>query len=190
MTANGSRGHKHPPSGPLVLDTKDLGRRPGAMQEVRRAAPAPEDLGVDLIKVVPGSQLDLDLRLESVAEGVLVTGTVSADAVGECGRCLDPVNQTVQVQLVELFAYPGSVTEETTDEDEIARLVDDRIDLEPVIRNAIVLALPLTPLCDPDCEGLCSGCGERLADLPEDHTHELIDPRWAALREKFDSTDQ
>ncbi|WP_153504742.1 YceD family protein [Cumulibacter manganitolerans] len=190
MTAKSSRGHKHPPSGPLVLDTNDLGRRPGAMQEVRRAAPAPDDLGVDLIKVPPGSPLDLDLRLESVAEGVLVTGTVTARAEGECGRCLDPVAETVQVQLVELFAYPGSVTDETTDEDEIARLVEDRIDLEPVIRNAIVLALPLTPLCDPDCAGLCAGCGERLDDLPKDHTHEMIDPRWAGLREKFDSPEQ
>ena len=190
MTAHSSRGHKHPPSGPFVLDTLDLGRRPGAMQEVRRVAPAPEGLGVELIKVVPESPLDLDLRLESVAEGVLVTGTVTAQTEGECGRCLDPVAQTVQVQLVELFAYPGSATEETTDEDEIARLVDDRIDLEPVIRDAIVLALPLTPLCDPDCEGLCSGCGERLADLPEDHTHELIDPRWAGLQKKFGTPEQ
>lgn len=190
MTANGSHGHKHPPSGPYVLDTRELGRRPGAMQEVRRTEAAPADLGVDLIKVLPGSPIDLDLRLESVAEGVLVSGTVTAQAEGECGRCLDPVQEQVQVRIVELFAYPGSSTEETTDEDEIARLVDDRADLEPVIRNAIVLALPLTPLCDPDCEGLCAGCGERLADLPEDHSHELIDPRWAALQEKFGKPDQ
>ena len=142
------------------------------------------------MKVDPGADLELDLRLESVAEGVLVSGTVSATAAGECGRCLDPVEQPVQARVVELFAYPGSATEETTDEDEVSRLVDDRIDLEPVVRNAIVLALPLTPLCDPDCMGLCTGCGERLEDLPEDHTHELIDPRWTALQEKFRSPEQ
>lgn len=190
MTANGSHGHKHPPFGPFVIDTRELGRRPGAMQEVRRTEAAPADLGVELIKLAPGSPIDLDLRLESVAEGVLVSGTVTATASGECGRCLDPVEEPVQVHIVELFAYPGSTTDETTDEDEMSRLVDDRADLEPVIRNAIVLALPLTPLCDPDCLGLCAGCGERLEDLPEDHTHEQIDPRWAALQKKFGNPDQ
>lgn len=190
MTENRAAARKHPASGPYVLDTRDLGRRPGAMQEVRRTVPALEDLGVELMKVDPENSIDLDLRLESVAEGVLVSGTVTADAEGECGRCLDPVQQTVQVQIVELFAYPGSATEETTDEDEVSRLVDDRVDLEPVVRNAIVLALPLTPLCRPDCQGLCSGCGERVDDLPEDHSHEQIDPRWAALQEKFRSPEQ
>ena len=160
------------------------------MHEVRRTVPALEDLGVELMKVAPESSIDLDLRLESVAEGVLVSGTVSAHADGECGRCLQPVHQPVQVRIVELFAYPGSATEETTDEDEVSRLIDDRVDLEPVVRNAIVLALPLTPLCRPDCLGLCAGCGERLDDLPEDHSHEQIDPRWAALQEKFRSPEQ
>lgn len=160
------------------------------MQEVRRGVPALEDLGVELMKVDPGSVVELDLRLESVAEGVLVSGTVTATADGECGRCLDPVQQRVQQRIVELFAYPGSATEETTDEDEVSRLVNDRVDLEPVVRNAIVLALPLTPLCRPDCPGLCTGCGEHLDDLPEDHSHELIDPRWAALQEKLRSPEQ
>lgn len=173
-----------------MLDTRELGRRPGAMQEVRREEAAPADLGVDLIKVPEGAPLSLDLRMESVSEGVLVTGYVDAEATGECGRCLDPVALPLHVNLMELFAYPGSATEETTDEDEIARLDSERADLEPAIRNAIVLALPLTPLCDPDCAGLCSGCGERLDDLPEDHAHEQIDPRWAALQEKFGNQDQ
>lgn len=190
MTRSRSSDHKHPPAGPFVLDTRELGRRPGAMREVRREVPAPADLGVDLIKVPEGAPLLLDLRLESVSEGVLVSGYVDATATGECGRCLDPVSLPLHVRLQELFAYPGSSTEETTDEDEIARLDDERADLEPVIRNAIVLDLPLTPLCDPDCAGLCAGCGERLADLPDDHTHEQIDPRWAALQEKFGKPDQ
>jgi len=190
MTANGTNARKHALSGPFVLDTRELGRRPGAMQEVRRTEAAPADFGVDLIKVPPGEPIELDLRVESVSEGVLVSGTVTATAEGECGRCLDPVQQQVQVRIVELFAYPGSATEETTDADEVGRLVDDRADLEPAIRNAIVLALPLTPLCGPDCKGLCAGCGQRLEDLPPDHTHEQIDPRWAGLQEKFGSTDK
>lgn len=190
MTSDRAHARKHPASGPYVLDTRELGRRPGSMYEVRRTVPALEDLGVELIKIDPESTLTLDLRLESVAEGVLVSGTVHAVATGECGRCLDPVQLPVEVRIVELFAYPGSATEETTDEDEVSRLVDDRVDLEPVVRNAIVLALPLTPLCRPDCLGLCAGCGGRLEDLPEDHSHEQIDPRWAALQQKFRSPEQ
>ncbi|MFV0532298.1 MAG: YceD family protein [Cumulibacter sp.] len=190
MTTDRAQARKHPASGPYVLDTRELGRRPGAMLQVNRTAPALDELGVDLMKVDLEAEVDLDLRLESVAEGVLVSGMVSATAHGECGRCLDPVEQVLSERIVELFAYPGSATEETTDEHEVARLIDDRIDLEPVVRNAIVLAVPLTPLCRPDCLGLCADCGERLEDLPDDHHHEMIDPRWAALQEKFGSTEQ
>lgn len=177
-------GRKYPPSGPLVIDIRDLGRQPGAGRDIVTTVPAPADLGLELIKIPQGSPLELDLRVESVAEGVLVTGNVRGTAIAECGRCLTETAELVDVSLTELFAYPGSKTDETTD-DEVNRLVDDRVDLESVIRNEIVTELPLTPLCKPDCQGLCTGCGERLEDLPKDHSHELIDPRWAALREKF-----
>lgn len=183
-------GHKYPPKGPLIIDTRDLGRQPGAMREVRMEVPAPADLGIELIKIPQDAPLTLDLRVESVAEGVLVSGVVSGTATAECGRCLTATTQDVRVSLTELYAYPGSATEETADEDEVSRLVDDRVDLEPLIRNAIVPELPLTPLCKPDCEGLCAGCGERWEDLPDDHAHDVIDPRWAALRDKFGGADE
>jgi uncharacterized protein len=83
--------------------------------------------------------------------------------------------------VVELFAYPDSSTDRTTDEDEVERIEGDLINLEPVVRDAIVLGLPITPLCRPDCAGLCPNCGQRLGDLAPDHTHEMLDPRWAAL---------
>jgi uncharacterized protein len=95
------------------------------------------------------------------------------------------------VDLTELFAYPHRATEETTDEDEIPRLIDDRIDLEPVVRDAVVLALPQVPLCSPDCAGLCPECGVKWAEVGPDHGHEKIDARWAALHERFgDSSDR
>ena len=171
----------HNPRSPYVLDIRELGRRPGSMQVWRRRLPAPDGLGSDVISVPAEALLDLDLRLESVSEGVLVTGTVSAPVQGECGRCLDPVEDTLHVDVCELFAYPDSLTDTTTEEDEVHRALDDLIDLEPVVRDDVVLALPRTPLCSPDCAGLCSECGQRLDDLPADHTHEVIDPRWAAL---------
>jgi len=171
---------------PLVVDTRELGRRPGSMREVHFPAPAPEGLGVALIGVPPGAELDLDLRLESVMEGVLVSGVVTMPLAGECGRCLETVSDTLTVNLQELFAYPESDAGE--DDEEIARMEGDLLDLEPVLRDAVVLALPLTPLCREDCGGLCAECGERLDDLPEDHGHGTPDIRWAALQ-KLSMTD-
>ncbi len=177
------------PRQPLVLDTRELGRRPGSMRRVRQTVKAPQELGIPLASIPVGSELVLDLRLESVMEGVLVTGTVDAVMSGECGRCLDPVSAPLQVEIQELYSYPDSGPygnsrvsgPRSDDDDELPSLVDDLIDLEPVLRDALVLELPMSPLCREDCPGLCPECGEHLAELPEDHSHDAVDPRWAAL---------
>ena len=178
MPENRKPQHRLDPRKPLVLDTRELGRRPGSMRTVRFPAPAPEDLGGELIGVPAGVDVDLDLRLESVMEGVLVSGTATAPLTGECGRCLEPVRDTLTVDLQELFAY----TDGDEQDEDVHRMEGDLLDLEPVLRDAVVLALPLTPLCREDCAGLCAECGERLDDLPGDHTHDAPDPRWAALQ--------
>ena len=149
------------------------------MQKVSRVVAAPADLGTEVIRIPEGSELELDLRLESVLEGVLVSGTVLGRARGECVRCLDDVDREVVADLQELYAYPGR-TPEGEDDDEVRELQNERIDLEPALRDATVLALPYQPLCRDDCPGLCSECGAHLADDP-DHGHEDIDPRWQAL---------
>ena len=169
------------PRRPLVLDTRELGRRPGSIRRVHTSVPAPERLSLELVGVAPGAAVELELRLESVMEGVLVSGTATAALTGECGRCLDPVTSTISVDLQELYAYPDSATGETTADGEVSRLDGNFLDLEPVLRDAVVLGLPLTPLCRPDCAGLCAGCGGRLDELPSGHTHEQTDPRWADL---------
>jgi uncharacterized protein len=151
------------------------------MRTVRRVAPAPADLGLELIGVPEGADLTLDLRMESVSEGVLVSGTLSAPVAGECGRCLRPIGDSVVVPIQELYAYEHSTTDETTDEDEVGRLQGDLVDLEPALRDAVVLALPANPLCRDDCPGLCPECGVHWDELPAGHSHEQIDPRWAAL---------
>lgn len=165
----------------FAFDLRELGRRPGALREYRRDVPAPAGLGLDVIGVPEGASLDLDLRLESVTEGVLVTGTVSAPLAGQCARCLDPLTDELTVDVCELFAYPDSATDETTESDEVFRVDGDLLDVEPVVRDAVVLALPWTPLCREDCPGLCSTCGQPLAELPPGHSHDQLDPRWAAL---------
>ncbi|GGL10835.1 YceD family protein [Mangrovihabitans endophyticus] len=178
---------KHPqnhldPRQPLVVDTTKLPRQPGATRALQRVIPAPADLGLELISVPEGSDVELDLTLTSVSEGVYVSGNVRGSLFGECGRCLDEIVESFDVPLAELFAYADSTTEETTDADEVGRMQGDLLDLEPAVRDAVVLTLPANPVCRPDCPGLCSECGARLADLPADHRHEAVDPRWAALR--------
>jgi uncharacterized protein len=173
---------------PFVLDTREVGRRPGARRDYERVIDAPAQLGLDMIGVPEGSPLTLTVKLESVTEGVLATGTVTGELRGECGRCLNEFTDALDVEFVELFAYPNSATDETTDADEVERLEGDHLDLEPVVRDVVVLSLPLTPLCRPDCAGLCSECGEPIDDLPEGHSHAQIDPRWAALTERFGTT--
>ncbi len=166
---------------PLVLNISRLGRRPGSMITVNETVPSPSRIGLDLIAIAEGAPLKLDLRLESVSEGVLVTGTVSAPTVGECARCLTPITGDVAIELTELFAYPDSATDETTEADEIGRVVDDTVDLEQPVIDAVGLALPFAPLCGPDCIGLCPDCGVPLATAEPGHGHEKIDPRWAKL---------
>ena len=169
------------PRSPLVLDTRDLPRSPGAMRAVRRTITAPENLGLELIRVPPGATIDLVLRMESVTEGVLLSGRATAQLQGECGRCLREIGDTMDVSFQELYAYEHSTTDETTDDDEVGRMRGDLIDLEPALRDAVVLALPNHPLCRADCPGLCPECGVRRDELPADHSHQRTDPRWAAL---------
>ncbi|HVV09758.1 MULTISPECIES: DUF177 domain-containing protein [Actinomycetes] len=165
----------------FVLDTRSLGRAPGSIRRVHRVVTAPEKIGLDLIAIPAGAEIDLDLTLQAVSEGVLVTGSVSAPIEGECSRCLESFTDDLELEITELFAYPDSATEQTTEEDEIYRLVDDMIDIEPVVTDAVGLELPLQPLCEPDCAGLCPECGVRMAIAGPDHTHEILDPRWAGL---------
>jgi uncharacterized protein len=170
----------------MVLDTKLVGRRPGTMSELTREVGAPSDFGTDVMRVEEGQPLTLDLRLESVVEGVLVTGSVRGTATGACVRCLDPVSQELDVTFQELFAYADRAQHHhevasADDEDDELVLVGDLLDLEPVLRDAVVPALPFQPVCREDCPGLCSECGAHLADDP-DHHHETLDPRWAALQ--------
>jgi uncharacterized protein len=174
--------NKLDPRAPLVLDTRELGRRPGSQREVSRSVPAPADLGIEVLHVPEGSPVDLDLRTEAVMEGVLVTGTARAGLEGECVRCLGGIDDEIEVDLQELYVYDDLDTDPDED-DETSVLHDDLLDLEPVLRDAVVLALPFQPLCGPDCPGLCPECGARLADDP-DHAHEEpVDPRWAVLKE-------
>ncbi|WEH36102.1 DUF177 domain-containing protein [Streptomyces sp. AM 4-1-1] len=175
-----------------MFDTRELGRRPGALKRLTRSVEAPKDLGIaDVIGVPEGAPVELDLRLESVMEGVLVTGTARASAEGECVRCLEPLRLKVAADFQEMFSYPDAddrgrgkaadPADDAEDDEDRYFLEDGLFDLEPVLRDAVVLALPLQPVCRESCAGLCSECGARLDENP-DHHHDALDPRWAALQ--------
>ncbi|WP_310962834.1 YceD family protein [Nocardioides terrisoli] len=171
------------PRAPLVLDTRELGRRPGSQRTKSLTVEAPADLGIEILGVPEGAPVRLDLRLEAVMEGVLVTGTAQAELEGECARCLEPIEDTLDVDLQELYVYDDANHAEPDDEEsDVSRLVGDLIDLEPALRDAVVLALPFQPLCRDDCPGLCVECGAKLADDPGHRHEDPVDPRWAALR--------
>lgn len=159
---------------PLSLNVRDLVHRPGEMRERSLEVPAPEPLGAGAAVVAAGTPLDLEVRLEGLHDGILVSAEVDAVASGECVRCLDPVTIPVQVEFQELFAY-------SPDEALDFAVRDDHVDLEPVVRDAVVLALPFQPVCRPDCPGLDPETGEKLTAQPEQPSREVIDPRWAAL---------
>ena len=168
---------------PFVFDVRELGRRAGGMRLFDRDLPAADLLGakgtLDDLYSAEGADLVLDLRVESVVEGMLATGRVSGSLVAQCVRCLDPVEVELDADFQELFYYGAD--DLTAEEAQEAQLVvEDLIDLEALVHDAVMLELPLQPLCEDDCPGLCAECGARLADDPE-HRHEAVDPRWAAL---------
>lgn len=166
------------PHSSLVIETHELARSAGAMKMIRRTAQAPADLGIGVIGVPEGSAVELDLKLESVGEGVLVTGTGVVTLAGECTRCLKPISDSLEIDIQELYYYPGNEPD-----DEAARNEGERIDIEPVLRDAVVLDLPFAPLCNQDCQGICPVCGSDLNDDP-DHGHDIeLDPRWGSLEQ-------
>ena len=160
---------------PFTVPVHDLINRPGTMRDTSIEVKLDETLGNYAISVPAGAAIEVKLRLESVHEGIYVTGEVDSTAVGECSRCLEAVREPVEVDFQELFAYSGS------SEDDL--LVEgDQIDLEQAVRDAVVLSLPFQPVCSTDCLGLCIQCGEKIKDESQ-HQHEAnIDPRWSALK--------
>lgn len=173
------------PRAPFVVDTHELGRRAGSLRPVEREVPAPQDWRLPLVEILAGAPVTLELRLESVMEGVLVSGTATVEVAAQCGRCLEPMRSTVSAPVQELYGYAPD-----PEDDEAPVLTGDLIDLEPLLRDAIMLALPLNPVCSPDCAGLCPGCGVRLDQAGPGHTHDTIDPRWSALAALSESHDE
>lgn len=149
--------------------------RPGNLRRIELQFPAPEALDNSIAAIPATEKIDIDGRLESVHEGILVTANIQSVANSECSRCLEPLKLDVDVEFQELFAYS------LTDEDDLV-VSEESIDLEQAVRDAVVLSLPFQPICSSDCKGLCVDCGANLNETPQ-HVHEApVDPRWNDLK--------
>ena len=169
----------------LVVDIVDLPRAAGSVKNLRIRTPAPADLGTEVIGVPEGSDLALDVTLTSMDDGVLAQADADLHVHGECVRCLRDLDEDRSVRIDELYLFPEVIEAQRAEGDEEAEdllaVGETTLDLEPALRDALVPTLPFQPLCRPDCPGLCPDCGKRLEDLPADHHHEVLDPRWSAL---------
>ena len=176
---------------PFLLNTFELPRRAGEMKEYQLDIVIESTIGLPLIGVPAGDVIEADLRLESVTEGVLLSAEIYAVAQGECIRCLDPVSKVIDRKIQELYRYEATNEKgrkKRREEDVIDLEIDDELQMEgdllnleiPII-DAIILALPVNPLCDEECLGLCPDCGEKWEKLPDGHAHQIIDARWSGL---------
>ena len=160
----------------FLVPVHELMKRPGLMRELELEIPLVEPIGTEVVAIPSGDSVEVDLRLESVHEGVLATGEIFAEAKTICSRCLDDMNLKIEVDFQELFAYSYSSDDELL-------VTNEHIDLEQVVIDSVVLSLPFQPVCSKDCLGLCAECGIRLSEEP-DHKHEnVVDARFEALKD-------
>lgn len=166
---------------PLVFLSRQLRRQPGSSHHQHRSVAVHQDWGNTVCHAEASDEIAVDFLLESAHDGILVTGEAEVPIVAECVRCLQPLSWTEKLSVQQFFAYPEveSHPDDQQDED-VARIEGDLLDLRGAFRDAVVLALPLSPVCREDCPGLCSECGFAMAQDAQ-HRHERIDPRWSAL---------
>ena len=158
-----------------VVPVRSLIGKPGTMEQKDFSVTLEERWGTEIVAIPNGDSIGIELRLESVHEGILATGNAFGMAKTECSRCLQALDEAFRVAFQELFAYSGQ-----SDEDLL--VINNTVDIEEVVRDAVVISFPFQPVCDEDCMGLCAECGANLNDDP-DHVHEgQIDPRWTELK--------
>lgn len=218
LTAKAAKAKKgikmtsHPSQSLWAVPVAQMAARAGSSMQLHRAFPAPEGIGDSVIGVEPGSDVTVDGNFDSVVDGLMFQGTITARVHAECSRCLMPLHRDWPVDVCAFFARVESgkganggkssksgarsnnsnnsnddledadIWDEGDDSGNVYPLVGggDFADIEALIRDTMVSELPLKPLCEPDCKGLCSQCGENLNEHP-DHHHDVTDIRFAAL---------
>jgi uncharacterized protein len=166
-----------------LIDVRDLVGHPG-MSKTQSLTGTVEALGTELARVPEDLPIEGDLLLESIVEGILVSGAVQGILQLHCARCLKEFEQPFSVPVYERF-----VSEPDPDADDYPLEPDGELNPEQMIRDVVGVELPFSPLCRPDCLGLCATCGgdKNLGECPG---HQQIDPRWDGLEHVLGQLDQ
>lgn len=188
----------YPDQSPWAIPVAQVGSRPGQSFEIDQTFPAPSGIGDEFFGVAEGSDIEVNARFDSIVDGLIFSGTATARTTGECGRCLTDIDRDQTISLSTFMPYdadptqtvtPGSKHEEVivAGEEESAETHPlsaggNFADIETLLRDGFTQEIPMTPLCKPDCRGLCPQCGLNLNDNP-DHVHTVTDIRLSALEE-------
>ena len=188
---------------PWAISVAQVATRAGQSKEVDGDFPAPEGIGDDIVGVKPGAPIHVSGSFDSIVDGLIFSGRISAPVSTECTRCLTPIEHDWPVDVTVFFPYASAESKHEThggkgrkakheaevdiiagkdeSEDTYPLLMDGAFaDIEAMLRDSLVEALPLQPLCREDCRGLCPQCGENLNEHP-DHHHDVADIRFASL---------
>ena len=157
---------------PLIVNVVELLRWPGSTKDIDvTVAHSDFDFGDERIVDEP---IHVTMHLESLSTGIMVHGTVGATFAGECRRCLRPLREHSDIDISELY-------QQVVEDPDAYAIENDQINLLPMVRENILLAVPLGPLCSEDCPGFCPQCGADLSQGECGCSREVTDPRWAAL---------
>ncbi|MDO5673159.1 MAG: YceD family protein [Actinomycetaceae bacterium] len=174
-----------PTHDPLRLSIHDLPHQAGAHKDFLIDFVADQEWNNGVVFPQRDTAMKADVSMTSVGDGVLIHLRTSVPTTTQCGRCLDPVTDEIDIDLQEVFFSPelrqAALDEGDEDAEDMRVIEQESVDLSELLRDNLVLSMPFQPLCDPECLGLCPGCGMRMEDAEEGHAHEVIDPRWAAL---------
>lgn len=188
----------------LQVSLRDVPPHPGGRVETRVQWVVPSGWETEVLALPAGVTIPIDVELTSIDDGVLVRAWAQSESDtklrGECVRCLDPVSVPWRVDTAEVYldAPRGGRRRSRTDDDiefegdemdRVLQVENDCVDIEPLLRDAIIASAPLQPVCSKNCLGLCAHCGIRLAEAEPGHHHEFLDPRFAALQGMFDGQD-
>jgi len=159
----------------LVVPVAELCRHPASRRRVTTVAAVAETVRVGDARLEAGTPVEVDVELESLSDGIVVTGVLRSAWRGECRRCLGPAEGPLEVDVRELYRrHPKP-------DDDAYEFDGEVLDLRPLVQEALALDLPLAPLCRPDCAGLCPQCGANRNETDCGHRPDTTDPRWAAL---------
>ena len=184
-----------------TVPVAQVGSRAGQTMQIDRDFPAPGGIGDSIVGVKEGEPIHVNGQFDSIIDGLIFTGTFTAPVTAVCARCDRDLSGDWSEQVTAFFPYEDADAGKTKNEDveiiageeesdDTYPLIDNGAfaNIEPLLRDTFVSALPLNPLCKLDCKGLCPQCGLDLNESPE-HVHEVADLRFAdleALKEQLE----